>query len=61
MFPLQIRTRNPPSPQTEVISQDLKFDPNTEYRRKGVTLNMETALKVFNIFRPDCFDEGETY
>lgn len=30
---------------------------STEYRRKGVTIDIDSALKLFNVFRNDCFDE----
>lgn len=68
MQSFQIRTRAPPSPQAEIYSSELKFDLNNDYRRKGVTIDLDNALKLYNVFRNDCFDEdtrirkcGETF
>lgn len=52
-----MRTRAPPTPTSEVFSLDLKFDTSSEYRRKGVHINLDQALKIYNVFRRDCFDE----
>jgi glycogen debranching enzyme len=52
-----MRTRTPPSPTAEVFSIELQFDLPVDYRRKGVHINLDHALKIYNVFRPDCFDE----
>lgn len=52
-----IRSRTPPSPQTEICSIELTFEQDKEYRRKAVTIDIELALKLYNVFRNDCFDE----
>lgn len=52
-----MRTRAPPTPQSEVSSTTLKFEKPIDYQRKGVHINIDEALRVFNVFRPDCFDE----
>lgn len=63
-----MRSRSPPTAQTEVTSIQLTFENSIDYRRKGVHTNLNNALKIFNVFRPDCFDEdtrirkcGETF
>lgn len=53
----QIRTRTPPSLQTEQFTSNLEFEWNKDFRRKGVEIRMDEALKLFNTFRSDCFDE----
>ena len=35
----------------------MKFDLDADFKRKAVTINFDTALKLFNVFRQDCFDE----
>lgn len=57
LFVDAVRSRGPPSANTEVFVMDLNFDCNTDYKRKGVTINIEQALKIFNVFRQDSFDE----
>ncbi|CRK94139.1 CLUMA_CG007658, isoform A [Clunio marinus] len=53
-----IRSQPPPSQQTKEVSpSDLKFVLKDDYRRKGVTIDLDVALTIFNVFRNDCFDE----
>jgi glycogen debranching enzyme len=52
-----MRTRAPPTPQTEASAIELNFEKPVNYKRKEVHINMEQALKLYNVFRPDCFDE----
>lgn len=52
-----MRTRPPPSQNTETFAIELKFNMASDYSRKGVTINLDHALKIYNVFRPDCFDE----
>lgn len=50
-----LRTQKPSSPSKDEIS--LKFSDNKELKRFGVTVDIEESLKIYNIFRSDCFDE----
>ncbi|KAG5674403.1 hypothetical protein PVAND_004377 [Polypedilum vanderplanki] len=68
MFVDGMRTRAPPTALTEAVSTELTFETPINYTRKEVHINIEHALKIYNVFRPDCFDEdtrvrrcGETF
>ncbi len=52
-----MRSRPPPSQTSEVFDIELKFNMGNDYIRKGVTIHIDHALKLYNVFRPDCFDE----
>lgn len=52
-----MRSRPPPSQNSETYDIELKFNMAGDYSRKGVTICIDHALKLYNAFRPDCFDE----
>lgn len=52
-----MRSCPPPSQNTEVYDIELKFNMANDYSRKGLSICIDHALKLYNVFRPDCFDE----
>jgi glycogen debranching enzyme len=56
-----MRSRAPPSQNSETFAIELNFDMATDFARKGVTINLDHALKIYNVFRPDCFDEDTRF
>jgi glycogen debranching enzyme len=58
-----MRTRAPPSPHSEADDDatELIFEKPINYGRKEVHINMDHALKIYNVFRNDCFDEDTRF
>ncbi|XP_069703236.1 glycogen debranching enzyme isoform X2 [Periplaneta americana] len=51
------RTRLPPvAGATQEVAQ-LKIIPDKQYRRLKATVDMELALRLYNVYRSDCFEE----
>ncbi|XP_066992681.2 glycogen debranching enzyme [Anabrus simplex] len=52
------RNRVPPIPTNNPIeTKQLRLIPDPQYRRLKATVDMELALRLYNIYRSDCFDE----
>lgn len=50
-------SKNGPSAAKEVPEGDLKLKHDQEYRRLGAQIDWDRAMKTYNVFRQDCFDE----
>ncbi|XP_065090211.1 glycogen debranching enzyme isoform X1 [Ochlerotatus camptorhynchus] len=50
-------SKQSPTPAQEVPEGDLKLKHDPEYRRLGAQVDFARAMKTFNVFRQDCFDE----
>ncbi|XP_025406439.1 glycogen debranching enzyme isoform X4 [Sipha flava] len=56
-FQNRVRTGPPPLANKSEINEEITLIPDQEYRRLGATIDMNKALKIYNIYRSDCFDE----
>ncbi|XP_025834354.1 glycogen debranching enzyme [Agrilus planipennis] len=51
------RNKVPPISETRNPVEELKLVQDPLYRRLESTVSMDTALRIYNVFRQDCFDE----
>lgn len=51
----EIRGKTPS--QVDAPANQLSFNTDPDYHRKGVQINMNKALEIYNKFHPDCYDE----
>ncbi|XP_075221320.1 glycogen debranching enzyme isoform X2 [Lycorma delicatula] len=51
------RSRVPPLPSKSSSNPPLKLIPDPQFRRLKATVDMEQALRLYNVYRSDCFDE----
>lgn len=54
---LNLARNQMPQDTIEPISEDIKIIKDPKFRRLKATINMQLALKKYNIYRTDCFDE----
>ncbi|KAJ8667077.1 hypothetical protein QAD02_008739 [Eretmocerus hayati] len=51
------RNQIPQDDVEDIRNKSIKIVRDPEYRRLKSTIDMKLALKLYNIYRPDCFDE----
>lgn len=56
-FNEDIRKGQPQNVPEGLTASDITFKQNVDYKRLACTIDYEKALAVFNVYRPDCFDE----
>ncbi|XP_055546632.1 glycogen debranching enzyme isoform X2 [Wyeomyia smithii] len=50
-------SKQSPTPVQQVPDGEIVLKPDPEYRRLEAVIDFNRAIKMYNVFRPDCFDE----
>ncbi|VVC27660.1 Hypothetical protein CINCED_3A023505 [Cinara cedri] len=56
-FQDKVRAGPPPLVHKSECNEELKLIPDPEFRRLSATIDIDKALKLYNVYRSDCFDE----